>query len=145
MDCVCVPSRKWMDKTNYLNAFERGMVVGARRTGLSVSRTATCLSRMVHHPKSIQTSWHKFEKHWSQHGPACLRNTLDTLWSLCPNELRLFWGQKGVQLNIMKGVPNDFPTQCTLCYLGQKGGKINRGFNSTNTVISAPRSCLWGE
>ena len=27
----------------YLSAFERGMVVGARRTGLSVSRTATLL------------------------------------------------------------------------------------------------------
>jgi hypothetical protein len=32
-----------MHKTKYLSAFERGMVEGARRTGLSVSRTATLL------------------------------------------------------------------------------------------------------
>ena len=29
-----------MGKTKYLSVFERGMVVGARRTGLSVSTTA---------------------------------------------------------------------------------------------------------
>ena len=32
-----------MDKTKYVNAFERGIVVGAYHTGLSVSRTATLL------------------------------------------------------------------------------------------------------
>ena len=32
-----------MGKTKDLSAFERGMVVGARRIGLSVSRTATLL------------------------------------------------------------------------------------------------------
>ena len=42
-DCVCMPFRGWMGKTKYLSVFERGMVVGARRTGLSVSRTATLL------------------------------------------------------------------------------------------------------
>ena len=31
-----------MGKTKYLSAFERDMVVGAKRTGLSVSRTACC-------------------------------------------------------------------------------------------------------
>jgi hypothetical protein len=75
-----------------------------------VSRTATllgfltlnsflCVSRMFHHPKDIQPTWHNSRKQWSQHGPA-------SLWSSCPNELRLFWGQKwwlvGVQLNIRK-------------------------------------------
>jgi hypothetical protein len=42
MDCVCVPFRKWMGKTKYLSAFEWGIVVDARHTGLS--RTATLLS-----------------------------------------------------------------------------------------------------
>ena len=53
-----------MGKTIGLSAFEQGMIVGARHTGLSVSRTATLLSfsrstvsrvsRMVYHPKDIQ-------------------------------------------------------------------------------------------
>jgi hypothetical protein len=34
MDCVCVPFRGWISKTNDLITFEQGMVVGARLTGL---------------------------------------------------------------------------------------------------------------
>ena len=34
MDCVCMTFRGWMGKTKYLRAFEQGMVVGTRRTGL---------------------------------------------------------------------------------------------------------------
>ena len=34
MDCVCVQFRGLMGKTKYLSAFEWGMVVGARCTGL---------------------------------------------------------------------------------------------------------------
>ena len=47
MDCLFMPFRRWMGKTKYWSAFERGMVVDARRTGLSVSRTETllCFSR----------------------------------------------------------------------------------------------------
>jgi hypothetical protein len=52
-------------KTKYLIAFEQGLVVGARSTCLSVSRTAMlvgyftlnsfpCVSRMIHHPKDFQ-------------------------------------------------------------------------------------------
>jgi hypothetical protein len=107
MDCVCVPFRGWMGKIKDVSAFERGMVVGARRTGLSVSRTATllvffslnsfpCVSRMVHYP-----TWHNCGKHWSLHGPASLWNAFDTLQSM-PDELRLFWGQKWVQHNMRK-------------------------------------------
>ena len=36
-----------MDKTKYLSAFEQDMVVGPRRTGLSLSRTATVLDVVV--------------------------------------------------------------------------------------------------
>ena len=61
-----------------------------------------CVSRMVHHPKNIHPTWHNCGKHWSQHGPASPWNTFDTLKSPCHNELRLFWGQKRVQLNIRK-------------------------------------------
>jgi hypothetical protein len=32
-----------MGKTKYLSAFKQGMAVGARRTGVSVTRTATLL------------------------------------------------------------------------------------------------------
>jgi hypothetical protein len=47
-----------MCKTKYFSAFEQVMVVGARHTGLSVSRTATlksvlCVSKIVHHPKDM--------------------------------------------------------------------------------------------
>ena len=51
-----------------------------------------CVSRMIHHPKDIQPTWHNCGKHWSQHRPASLWNAFYTLWSPCPNELRLFWG-----------------------------------------------------
>ena len=46
-----------MGKIKYLSAFERDMVAGARRTGLSVSRTVfhaqqfPCVSIMFHYPK----------------------------------------------------------------------------------------------
>ena len=86
MDCVSVPFRGWMGKTKDLSAFERGMVVGARRTGLSVSscwvfhaQQFTCVWGMGHHPKDIQPTWHICGKHWSQHGPASLWNAFNTL------------------------------------------------------------------
>jgi hypothetical protein len=42
--CMCAIQRvNVQDKIFTLSAFELGMVVGARRTGLSVSRTATML------------------------------------------------------------------------------------------------------
>jgi hypothetical protein len=34
MYCVCVPFRRWMDKTKDWSAFKWGMAVGARRTSL---------------------------------------------------------------------------------------------------------------
>ena len=91
-----------------LNAFQQGMVIGARRTGLSLSRMVAAgmftLNRFpcVHHPKENKPTWHNCGKHWSQYGPASLWNALDTLQCQCPDELRLFWGQKRVQLNIRK-------------------------------------------
>ncbi|CDQ82669.1 unnamed protein product [Oncorhynchus mykiss] len=59
---MCAIEVKWARQK--LSAFKRGIVVGARRTSLSVSRTATqlgfshnsflCISRMGHHPKHIK-------------------------------------------------------------------------------------------
>ena len=42
-----------------------------------------CVSRMVHNPKDIQPTWHHYVKHWSQHWPATLWNSFDTLWIPC--------------------------------------------------------------
>ena len=85
-----------MGKIKYLSAFERGMVVGARCTGLSVSRTVTLLG----FSRSTVSRIYHCGKHWSQHGPASLWKAFDAMSSPCPDELRLFWGQRRVQLNI---------------------------------------------
>ena len=93
MDCVCVPFRGWTGKTKYLSAFERGMVVGARRTGLSVKNcnaagfftlnSFPCVSRMVHHPKDIQTSWHNcgeaLESTWASIPVECFDTLLSSV------------------------------------------------------------------
>ena len=55
MDCVCVPFRGWMGKTKDRSAFERGMVVGARCTGLC---------------EELQHCW-VFQ---AQHFPVCIKN-----------------------------------------------------------------------
>jgi hypothetical protein len=49
-----------------------------------------CVSRMVHHPNDIQTTWHNCGKHWSHHGPASLWNAwhlVETMpwWIGCTN------------------------------------------------------------
>jgi hypothetical protein len=65
-------------KTKDVSAFEQGMVVGARHTGLCQelqrcwiihTQQFQCVSRMVHDPKDIQTTWHDCGKDWIQHGP----------------------------------------------------------------------------
>ena len=89
MDCVRVPFRGRMGKTTYLSVFELGMVVGARRTGLSVSRTATlpvlpCVSIMVHHPKDITHILEAFlnlEYTTSLHLLLCKKIPATTGWS----------------------------------------------------------------
>ena len=63
-------------------------IYDARRTGLSVSRTATLLglshstvSRVYQewstNQRTIQPTWHNCGKHWSQHSPASLWNAFD--------------------------------------------------------------------
>jgi hypothetical protein len=57
MDCVCVPFRGWKRKTKDWSAFEWSMVVGARRTGLSVSITATVLGFSCSTVSHVYQEW----------------------------------------------------------------------------------------
>ena len=66
MDCVCVPFRVWMGKTKYWSAFERGMVVGAERTGLSVPRTATLLGFSRSTVSHVYQEWSTTQRTSSQ-------------------------------------------------------------------------------
>ena len=52
-----------MDKTKYLSALERVMAVGARRTGLSVSSTATllCFSHLT--VSCVYQEWSTTQRH----------------------------------------------------------------------------------
>ena len=66
MDCVCMPFRGWMGKTKDLSAFERGMVVGAMRTGLSMSRTATLLGFSHSTVSCVYQEWYTAQRTSSQ-------------------------------------------------------------------------------
>ena len=66
MDCVCVPFREWMGKTKDLSAFEQSMSVGARRTGLSVSRTATLLGSSKSTVSHVYQEWSTTKRTSSQ-------------------------------------------------------------------------------
>jgi hypothetical protein len=52
--------------------FER--VKNCNAAGVFTLNSDLWVSRMVHHPKDIQPTWHNCEKHWSQHGPASQLN-----------------------------------------------------------------------
>jgi hypothetical protein len=122
MDCVCGQFRGWMVKTQALSAFERGMVVGARRSRF-VLRTAntprffTLNSFSVYHERptaqrTFQPIWHNCGKHWSRHGPASLWNAFE---HLAESHATTNWGcsegQKEAQLNVRKV----FLMFCPLC------------------------------
>ena len=110
VDCVYVPFKGWMGKTKYWVTFERVMVVGARRSGLCVKNcnaagfftldSFPCVSRMVHHPNDILYS--QLDATVGSIGVNMGQHPCGTLLTPCPNELRMFWGQKVEQLNIRK-------------------------------------------
>ena len=52
-----MPFRGLMDKTTFLSAFECGMVEGARRTGLCVSRTVTLLGVSCSTVSCVYQEW----------------------------------------------------------------------------------------
>ena len=86
----------------------------ASRTGLFTLNSFPCVSRMVQHPKNIHPTSHNCRKHCSQHGPASLWNAFETLRSPCPNELRLYLGQKRDATQYQEGVLNVMYTQNTI-------------------------------
>ena len=55
-----------MGKTKDVSAFERGMVVGARRSGLSVSRTATLLGFSCSTISCVYQEWPTTQRPSSQ-------------------------------------------------------------------------------
>ena len=119
LDCVCVPFRGWMGKTKYLSAFERGMVVGARRTGLSVSRTAPllsfstlnsflCVSRMVTDQRTSSQLDRTLEsigvKHWASIPVERFRYLVESMPRRMP---------RPCATQYFEGVHNVWYTQCT--------------------------------
>ncbi len=78
-----------MGKKGDLSDFEHGMVVGARRAGIRISKTAdllgfsrTTTTRFTENgPKKMLSC---------QYGPKSLRNVSNTLLNLCHEEVRQF-------------------------------------------------------
>ena len=109
MDCVCVPFRGWMGKTKYLSAIERGMIVGARRTDLSVSRTVALLGILRSIVFGVYQEWSTTQR-TSNHlettvgiiGVTMGHHPCGMLSTPCSDKLRMFWGH----------VPNVLYTQC---------------------------------
>jgi hypothetical protein len=58
-----------MGKTKYLSAFELGMVVGVRRSGLSVSRSATLLGFSHSTVTHVYQEWFTTQRTSSQLDP----------------------------------------------------------------------------
>jgi hypothetical protein len=108
------------ERQKYFSAFEQGRVVGARRTGLSVSRTATLLGFSRSTVSCVYQEWFITQRTSIQLDPnvgsiqvnmgqhSC--GTLSTPCSSCKDKLRLF-KSRGLQLNISKmflvfGIPS---------------------------------------
>jgi hypothetical protein len=77
MDCVCVPFSGWLGKTKDLSAFERGMVVSARRTSLCrelhcywvshAQQFPVCITNgppPKEHPANLTQLWEALESTW---------------------------------------------------------------------------------
>uniref|UniRef100_A0A8K9VDC5 Tc3 transposase DNA binding domain-containing protein n=1 Tax=Oncorhynchus mykiss TaxID=8022 RepID=A0A8K9VDC5_ONCMY len=68
-----------MGKTKDLSAFERGLVIGARRTGLNVSRTATLLCFSPSTVSPVYQEWSITQRTSSQ-----LDTALESTWAIIP-------------------------------------------------------------
>ena len=102
-----------MGKTKYWSVVEPGMVVGARRTGLRVSRTSSLQGFSCSTVSRVYQKWFTTQRASSQLdttvgsiGVNMGQHPCGTLSTPCrvhvSDELRLFWGQKGMQLNTRK-------------------------------------------
>jgi hypothetical protein len=82
-----VPFRGWRGKKNI---FERGMVEGARRTGLSMSRTAKLLCFSHSTASSMYEEWFTTQRTSSQ-----LDNPVERFWYLVESNTPTNWGWSG--------------------------------------------------
>ena len=95
-----------MSKTKDLSAFEWGMVVGARRTGLSVSRNPTLLSFSRSTFSHVYQEWSTTQRTSSRLGT--IVGSLESTWASIPVERfrhhveSMPRRSEGVQLNIRK-------------------------------------------
>jgi hypothetical protein len=80
--CMCAIERLNGQDKLFISAFDQGMVVGARRTGLSVSRTATLLGFSYSTISCVYKEWSTTQRIFSQPGPASLWNAFDTLYKV---------------------------------------------------------------
>jgi hypothetical protein len=107
----CMSAIQSVNRTNDLGAFEQGMVVGACRHVLSVSNwNAAGFFKLNSFPFLYQgwstTQWTSSQLDTTvgcigvNMGQHPCGTAFDTLKSPCPDELRLFWGQKRLHLNI---------------------------------------------
>ena len=92
MDCLCVPFRRWMCKTKDFSAFERGMVVGARRTSLC-QELQRCWGFHAQqfpagikkgpppkgHPANMTQLWEALESTWASFPVECLRRLVGSI------------------------------------------------------------------
>ena len=88
----CVPFREGMVKTKDLSAFERGMVVGARRTGLCqelqccwafhVQQFLMCIKNgppPKGHPASLTQLWEALESSWASIPVELFRHLVESM------------------------------------------------------------------
>ena len=98
-----------MGKTKYLSAFERGMVVGARRTGLNVSRTGKPLGFSCSTVSCVYQEWSTTQRTSSlldttvgSIGVNMGQNAFGTLQSMPQQIEAVLRAKGGGQLNIRK-------------------------------------------
>ena len=121
---VCVPIRGWMSKTKYLSAFEWGMVVGARSTGLSMSRTANLLGFSHSRVSRVYQEWFTTQRTSSHRQDSCRKRVIDergqrSLTRIVQSNRRATVSQLPVQYNNGAQRPiKDCTTHLTLTWMG---------------------------
>ena len=121
-----------MSKTKDLSAFERGMVVGARRAGLSVSRTATLLGFSRSTVSRVYQGWSTTQRTSSQRQASGRKRLIDErgqrrLTRIVQSNRRATVSQLTVQYNIGAERPiKECTTRRTLTRMGYGSRRPNR-------------------
>ncbi len=121
-----------MGKTKDLSAFERGMVVGARRAGLSVSRTATLLGFSCSTVSRVYQGWSTTQRTSSQRQASGRKRLIDErgqrrLTRIVQSNRRATVSQLTVQYNIGAERPiKECTTRRTLTRMGYGSRRPNR-------------------